>query len=79
MQSNHSYTLYFGQPFAVQRIHPVSGEGHSDHIRVCCHGGVSFDLSIAGATELTRRLPEAIGSTSCLPDCSGSCAEVGEP
>jgi hypothetical protein len=76
--TNHTYTVHFGAPYGVQRIHPVTGLGHTDHIRVSCHGGVTLDFTLAAATELTRRLPEAIGAAT-IPDCSGSVAEVGEP
>lgn len=74
---NHTYTIHFGQPYTVQRVHPVAGLGHVDHIRICCHDGVTFDFTLAAATELARRLPEALGA-AVFPDCSGSVAEVEE-
>lgn len=75
--NHHTYTVHFGEPYSCQRIHPVHGLGHTDHVRIKFHDGVSFDITLAAATELARRLPEALGS-AVFPDCSGSVAEVEE-
>lgn len=74
---HHTYTVHFGEPYSCQRIHPVHGLGHVDHIRIRCHDGVTFDFTLAAATELARRLPEVLGSAP-FADYSGSVAEVEE-
>lgn len=74
---NGSYAR-FGPICSVTPI-CIPGEGHTPRINVHFRGGVSMDFDTATATELARRLPEAIAALPVIPNVSGALVDLGEP
>lgn len=59
-KNDSTFATHFGMPYSVHAMHHVEGLGHEEHLKIACYGGVSLEVSRAFATELARRLPEAI-------------------
>lgn len=76
--TNHTYWVHFGAPFAAMPMHHVHGLGHHPRIKVSFLGGVSIELTPEAATELARRLPEAIAALPVTPDYSGALARIDD-
>lgn len=78
VSGNHTYSVHFGSPYAAAPMHHVHGLGHGEHIKVSFLGGLSLELTPEAATELARRLPEALAALPIIPDCSGALAHIDD-
>jgi hypothetical protein len=63
-KTDSAFKTHFGMPYAVAPMQHVSGLGHEERLMISCYGGMCLEVSRAFATELARRLPEAI---ACMP------------
>lgn len=65
------FGTFFGPVCSVVPI-SIQGAGHQPHVHIGFRAGLSLELTPETATELARRLPEAIASLPRFPDVSGA-------
>lgn len=65
------FGAYFGDVCSIVPV-CIKGAGHQPYVHVGFRSGLSLELTPETATELARRLPEALASLPTFPDVSGS-------